>query len=246
MFLREMFMFETTEDDREIVSLSTAITKYLRREFEFLDYQDTPEDLGLLGDEFDIMLPGIENVRLKVASSQYLTDLTGALDDREVGGVWDGNTESIIINGDKINTTRISRIISHEIRHALDDYKSGFRAGEDDNRYDTPKKSVYRNAKDDPYMNHLYTLAKPAEINARFLEVLTDIKHNIPKLGNIDPEQMKDELIKIMNRSMAHKRIAELFPERTQSRDFRRLLSRAVGFIDQEIQHFQNRQKKSH
>lgn len=237
MFLREMILSETSDEDRAIVSLATAVTMYLRKQNFQVGY--SPRRIGKVGDLFDTPLQALNDVNLEVASSEYLTDFTNSLDDREVGGAWDGNTETVILNADKINTTRMVRILSHEFRHALDDYKSDFRAGEDDNRYDTPKKKEHRNAKNDPYMSHLYTLAKPAEINARFAEVLTDLSLGMKKLPVSSKEEMRKQALDLLNRSLAHKRIAELFPERTESRDFRRLLSRAVDYIDKEISHLQ-------
>lgn len=236
MFLREMILSETSNEDRAIVSLATAVTLYLRKHAS--EFGDNVTDLGKIGELFDTPLAMLNDVNLKLAPDQYLLDLTGSGIDRTIGGVWDGNTESVIINHENINNAKIVRVLSHEFRHALDDYKSDFRAGEDDNRYDTPKKKHYRNVKDDPYMSHLYTLAKPAEINARFAEVLTDLAIGIKKF-NGSKEEIRSQALDLLNRSLAHRRIAELFPERTESRDFRRLMSRAADYIDKEIAHIQ-------
>jgi hypothetical protein len=158
-------------------------------------------------------------------------------------GVWDPNTDTIWINSERLSDLRLKviRLISHELRHALDDMKSDYRASESD-RYDTPKNPAYRNIKKDPYYGNLSYLAKPSEINARFVEVLTLLSRTIARdFIQTGTRGLRDKAISDLYRFLETKKILNLFPEKEKSADYKRLLKRAVDFIDKEIAYLGSR-----
>ena len=147
-----------------------------------------------------------------------------------------------MFNIDYLDSDRMRTTITHELRHALDEYKSGSyppspknKTPELTNRYFTPKKKEHR--KDDPYSTAQYR-AQPAEINARFTEVLDTLATRIiPRANKLSSDQARPKIMHDLNHLLIKYGIADLFPERTQSRDYKRLIKRAVDFIDKELAH---------
>lgn len=244
MKLLELFITETTEEDRAIISLSSAVYKHIQKYADYIDPNSSePLDVGKIDDFCTTPLDGIEDIHVILLQGDALRALAHK-DDVDSGdvetsgkttlGLWDNTTPAIYLNSDLITSNSIKSTIVHELRHALDDLKSGGRASNSD-RYRTPKKKEHRIK--DPYMGNLEYKAQPAEINARFAQVLHSVTLAIERgsLKDLDSEKLHAFAMTTLKRALALYKITDLFPEKTQSRDYKRLIKRAVDFINKEV-----------
>lgn len=238
MKLFEFILHETSEEDRAIVSLSSALVAKLVSRYN--STKETHFKLGRIGDLVDTPLLALNDIQIEVTDADHLLDIIQKEKSPEstTNGVWDPEIDTIWINHELLSGLRIKiiRIISHELRHALDDMKSDYRAGES-HRYDTPKKIEYRGVKNHPEMGNVDYLARPSEINARFLEVLTfltrSISKNYPLYDN--EKDLFDRSVEDLYNFMEKKKISGLFPEKEKSKEYRRLLRRGLDYIEKEI-----------
>ena len=130
--------------------------------------------------------------------------------------------------------------MAHELRHALDDYKSEKKASVS-NSYSTPKKKEYRKEYNDPYYGNISYLAEPAEINARFLQVLDQLTTTIRQSVKLYPNDPKPAIMKEFKNILAYYHISDLFPEKELSKDYKRLMKRAMDYIEKELAYLQNK-----
>jgi hypothetical protein len=244
MRLVELFLIETTEEDRAIISLANVIYRHVGKYMDYIDPESTkPVPIGKICDFADTPLDGFEDIEIELQQGEALSRHVAELhkeeySGRKIGGVWINGEPKIILNADNIGSDRIKSIIVHELRHALDDLKSEGKASSS-TRYSTPKKKEHR--KNDPYSGKNYPyLAKPEEINARFAQVLDGLVDSISKNSNMRPDQLWDQEIKVLKRLLSAYDISSLFPEREKSRDYKRLIKRAVDFIQKEIKYIQS------
>ena len=268
MRLQELFLIETTEEDRAIISLALAIhTKYRNYEdsdednveveydpdIDLNDPIDRPINIGKIGDLFDTPLTLLNNVTIEFQSSDGMyerskDDDPDDIEKEKIGnrsvilGLWYSDISTIVLNKDYLDLTYMRTIISHELRHALDDYKSGFKAGISD-RYRTPKKKEHRTNIRHPYLGKLGYTAQPAEINGRFLQVLDALVPIIKREVKISPDTAKNSIFSKFKAQLEIRRIADLFPEKEKSRDYKRLLKRGIDFIEKELRYVQSSQK---
>lgn len=240
MKLQELFLTETTEEDRAIVSLANVIYNHVRKYTDYIDPTITePIDIGKIGDFADTPLMGMEDINIALQQGDTLGREVAEFnaeeyDGKNPRGVWWANGPTITLNADHISSERIKSTIVHELRHALDDLKSKGRAGTSI-KYDTAKKKIHR--KRDPYAKNFPYLAKPSEINARFSQVLDGLTDSISKNSNMRPQQLWDHEMKVLKRLFIMHNISDLFPEKTQSKDYKRLMKRAADFIQKEIKY---------
>jgi hypothetical protein len=227
--MRLQELFETTEEDRALVSLSSSIYDLIK----------THEgNLGKIGDLFDTPITALNDIGIIAVGgdefAKYTADMNDTMDyaDKQILGLWDEDVRSIIFNKDHIDNPRMQTTVTHELRHALDDVKSGsYPNGV--MKYFTPKKKEHR--KNDPHSTIQYR-ARPAEINARFLEVLHKIVDIIPKRAKtIKPGELRDRLFHDIDQLFIKYEIDDIFPERTKSKDYKRLLKRAYNFVEKEL-----------
>lgn len=247
MKLLELFITETTEEDRAIISLSNAIYSKLKDEYiDFEpDYTDEDQELievGKIGDLFDTPIHALNNVSIQLQGGEPFKKRAVVNYGTTVYGFYDDAINSIVFNLDHLSSGRIKTAVTHELRHALDQIKSnGFPASINNpdpdtiHRYFTPKKKSHR--KNDPYSTVKYR-AKPAEINARFSELLHNLSVKLPRLKNrFPPDQLNDQLVKTLNNLFTQYEIADLFPEKYKSKDYKRLVNRAYDFMKKELDH---------
>lgn len=237
MFVREMFLSETANEDRAVISLAHAVSKMIRQKYPPGEGLEHSIDLGKVSDSLDTPLEALGNVTIMLNPEDELKDdpsMSYKADD-VTDGVWEPKTETIFISDRVLKKADQSllRVLAHEFRHALDDYKSDFRAGKSKG-YDTPKNKEYRNGD-----AHTKYLASPAEINARFAEAMSlmtmAIQKRVRELDNV--ADIKKQLEADLRRFMEVKKISSLFPEKEQSKDYKRLMKRAVDFISRELEY---------
>ena len=233
--MRLQELFETTEEDRAIVSLSSTIYKYIQH---FKDDSNTTINLGKIGQLFNTPLNVLDNVTLQLADPESLDKAYEQSADEPVNpnsvgyGFWDPATETIFLNSKYI--ADIKTIISHELRHALDDYKSEFKAGDSDS-YFSPRKQKHKNA--DRITNYN---AQRGEINARFLQVLDILARRINMAyNNLPPDQIKPRIMTDFTNLLNKFKISYLFPEKEKSEDYKRLMKRGYDFIQKESTHIE-------
>jgi len=255
MRLQELFLVETTEEDRAIISLSTVVYAYLKKYAGKKLKDGEVINVGTVGQLFDTPINILDPVEIQLwnhndilkAFPQQASDADQEdpeEDDRNILGFWDPQSEIVALNIDYLESNSLKGAVTHELRHALDDYKSEFRAGSS-TRYDTPKKKEHRkDLSNDPYASELEKKkpyhAKPAEINARFAEVLHGVTFQIKHSMKYPPDQIRPRVMKLFMKLLDMKHIAHLFPEKTQSKDYKRLVKRGMDFIDKELAHLQS------
>lgn len=252
----EFSLNETTEEDRAIISLASAINQKL---IDYNDQVQTSQDdddynddeynapikgdqavtVGTVGQLFNtpldilnpvhIMVQGDYGIRLRM--KDHNVESFKSPDKSVVYGLWyGGQYPKMIFNQDFIGSKYLLSVISHELRHALDDFKSDHRAGTS-KKYGRPKKKYQRRGK------NLY-LAQPSEINARFIQVLNSLVPIIKRTYlQKSPDKIKKEIIKNFYELLDYYNIAELFPEKEESRDYKRLIKRGIDFISKESNH---------
>lgn len=239
MKLTELVLLETTEEDRAILSLSSSLRSVLSKYQPVDDDDEEIINVGPIGNLFSTPLTDLESIRIVLMPSEDMNDYDESstedmkTDDSHITfGIWDPTKNTIFLNLDTIARPSMGQYIAHELRHALDDLKSDKKANQSYG-YTTPRSSIHQNPN-----NELFYLAEPREINARFVEVLNRVISVAPDIvsrySNPFPflwarfsEQMKD------------RRITELFPGGTKSRQYRRLLKRGADMINKEIGHLQ-------
>jgi len=252
MRLVELFLKETSEEDRAIISLGSAIYDYLQRyadqDLEYDNPDDESEELvrvGKIGELFDTPIQGMDDIniqlqsdigivdRLRKEKTSDVTDMPGATG---AGGLWYNYNKTLVLNSDHLGSNHMKSVIVHELRHAMDDVKSGYKANASD-RYSTAKNRSYRNVTRDPHMGNLGYLAQPAEINARYLQVMHAMVPVINRAAKLDQPTGTALIEKWLSKYMEHFNISHLFPEKEKSKDYKRLLKRAMDFIEKELNH---------
>lgn len=244
MRLQELFLIETTEEDRAIISLSSAISDHLTR-YENVKGNEVI-DVGTIGELFDTPIPILNPVNIQLETydgiekrmrEEYPDDV--AETDDEVVGIWYGHTKTLVVDRAYIGTQTMNSVLTHELRHALDDFKSKFRANDTSrkNSYLTPKKKEHRKTINDPYFGDVKYLAQPAEINARFLEVLNQLVITIRQSNKLAPNKIRPIIMQEFKNMLGHYQIADLFPEKEKSKDYKRLIKRGLDFIEKELAH---------
>lgn len=236
---------ETSSHDRAVVSLSIAIISHLRKKYGDAQGRSVIK-VGRIGDIFNTPLSILDSVSLELHNSEDINKYNPDLDTKEdpdaiTFGVWVPSENMIVMNSDYLSTNKLVTVMSHELRHALDDYISGFRAGSS-KRYDMPRKKEHR--KVDPYNPDTPYLAKPAEINARFLEVMHRLTSRMNQLSKRKDIDLFDSAINEFKNLLDKEQISQLFPEGTKNRNYRRLFSRGVQFIKHETDYILTKQQK--
>jgi hypothetical protein len=250
--MRLQELFETTEEDRAIISLGAAIYAYIQKyadeEIEYDNADD--EDMGLLrigkiGQLFNTPIPGMDNINIQLQTDQGIvdrlerekpegsTDMPGA---EGAGGLWYNHNHTMVLNSDYLNSGYMQSVIVHELRHAMDDVKSEYKANKSKG-YETPRNKSYRNVTKDPHMGNLKYLAQPAEINARYLQVMHAMVPVIARAVKLAPEYQDKLISSSLQKGLERFNIAHLFPEKEQSKDYKRLIKRAMDFIQKELAH---------
>jgi hypothetical protein len=264
MKLQELFLVETTGDDRELISLASSIYDYLQKynnsydssvDYDNIDNddidheldiggdEDSPVDLGTVGHLFDTSLDILKPLRIQIQSDYGIRQrrkkernatVLKAPGTEDIRGLWYSDIKTMVLNSDMLDTKPMRSIIVHELRHALDDFKSNFKANSS-NKYSTPKNKLHRVSANDPKAKRLAYLAEPAEINARFLQLLDRLAVVVKRGIKLGPETTRPFIINRLMELLDEFEIAELFPEKEKSKDYKRLIKRAMDFVEKEL-----------
>jgi len=243
MKLLELIIKESTNEDRAIISLSTELYSVLKQYADTdIDYDDEDTELkriGKIGQIVNTPLEALNDITIYIQSDYGLSQRMeneygnkGHID--APGGVWLGDTKSLILNSDYLSVENMKSTISHELRHALDDVKSNFMASRSPS-YNTPGNKSFRKVTSDPHMGNLAYLAQPAEINARFVQVLDDMVPIMKRATQPNAKVGKNFVMQQFKLALERHNIAHLFPEKEKSSSYKRLLKRGVDFIEKEM-----------
>lgn len=263
MRLQELLL-ETTEEDRALISLSSAIYNYIQQYadeddlddqlyHDFDDVDDYSDDsisteekittVGKIGKLFDCPLELLNPVTIEIQSGEGMRNRLDKANPEdiekgprgEVYGIWYSGISTIVLNREWLTSKQLQSTITHELRHALDDYKSKFQANKDSGSYSIPKKKEHRKAERDPELGNLNYVAQPAEINARFVQVLNAMVPVIGRAVKLSPEKVEPLIMREFKRALEYFRITSLFPEKERSKDYKRLMKRGIDFIQKEL-----------
>lgn len=242
MKIQDLIVLETAAHDRAILSLSVAISSYIQRRYG--DETGRPSIiLGKIGDLFDTPLTAMNDITVSIENSQDIEDTYKehhprpediVEDDGVYYGLWIPTINTIVLNSDYIATNKFKTVVSHELRHALDDYLSDYRASSS-KRYDRPKNPRHRKA--DPYYPTVPYLAKPGEINARYLEALHRLNPKIHRAVKRSDPNLFNNVIDEFKQALKSEEIADLFPMGVSDPNYRRIFLRGIDYIKNEIQY---------
>ncbi len=281
MRLVELFLKETSMEDRAIISLAQAIYDYVDTNYNFgaakdpselterspfdienddFGYDDEEDDfgniedpvelehqLGTIGALFDTPLEALNNVNIILTTPEGMLKKQKELNSNSgakeaAAGMWVAPTDDMILNMDYFGTRTLKSVIAHELRHALDDVKSDYKTSRPEKRYNQPKKKPVDAAPEDE-KDYVRYLAQPAEINARFVQVLHDLVPIIQRAAKLEPEQGKALMDRSFQKLLASHNLTRLFPEKAQSKDYKRLVKRGVDFMNKEFEYIKSQQK---
>ena len=220
-------LIESTDEDRAILSLSSAIYSYIQK---YSGFEEDRIDIGKIGNIFDTPLEILNDVNISLMKDDDIKNIVGQ---KSAVGLWKGSTDDIILNKDYLNTHALKSAIAHELRHALDDYKSNFNANREDSRYTKPIDKKFVNT-------DLGYYAEPAEINARFLQILHYMIPIIKRASKLSNEQQNKLIKDSLDKAFDFYKMNEIFPEKYKSKDYRRLVNRSLEFIEKELNYLKS------
>lgn len=257
--MRLQELFETTEDDRDISALSKRIYSYIASDYQGVGPEDAAGPVGTvaeicnlpeghpLGDINIVLVTDEELKKREVKDAKKKGIKLDPYKMKSSVGYWIPARNTIEFNTDFMNSNQLKSTVAHELRHALDDKKSDNWANSSDNKsYGSPRKKEHRRTKDTAPDDKTPYLAEPAEINARFMEVQHALTDYIPRIyAKFEPNQIKQKILQYIKRLLEEYRIAQLFPEKTQSKDYQRLIKRVMAFAEAEMKDAEQATQKS-
>jgi hypothetical protein len=153
--------------------------------------------------------------------------------------VYDARPRTVVINKDYLSDpTDLASTIAHEVQHSIDDLKSrkglSVKTDQQDlelSYYDQgkafkQKQSAGATNNAQKYQSYL---SMPHEVNARFTEVINDIKQRIEKedIQNIGSAGLSELARSAFNQHYMH----EVFPNGAKDPGYKRLLSRVYAWL---------------
>ena len=223
MLIREM-LTETTDEDRALSSLAKTLFTVVTR---FSSTNPKGGVVGRIGKIVDTPLVALSKIKIKVLpNTKFYRELGEDLPPEgkaPASGFWDPNTDTIVLNMYYENSLRWHKTIVHEMRHALDDVKSEYRAS-DKNRY-----SQHRDG-------YLHT---PMEIHARYLAGVHMALQRLKRMYNAgdSKQQVLASLPGIINDVLDANQITRVLPGRYNDPAYKRLASRAYQLLSTEVNH---------
>ncbi len=241
----KQYLIETAGEDRSLVMISKIISEYLedkksyfRSKIKKSIYDTKFTSIGTIEklinrtasiDAENILGNLPKNFGSIKLVMKELKDADGPYE-----GLWEERYNTIYLNTiplqlTPVDTYKIRTYMMHELRHALDSYKTK----------GTPDK--YNNARDVPaqlsdqqewfvrYQN------SPSEINARYGQAIASIDSQLDRAFWKEGVYDSKSIYALVLAKFKKYQIAYLFPEKTESKEFKRLVSRAVDYIQQRL-----------
>lgn len=233
---------ETTEEDRALVSLSTAIFGKLQQFVNVYDFDDDINEIinvGKIGKLFSQPISVLDDIEIEIQSDEQIWIRAGnqlnTKGTRYVKGIWVPDNNAIVFNEEYISDNIMKSTVMHELRHALDDKKSNMQAGDSKKYFPAANKNKFDQTADSSPTHDEY-LAQPGEINSRFTEVLYNIVQNMGRMKGT-PDIIRANSLKALNKYMDAFQIPSMFKHGKNSTSYKRLMNRAVDMINKELAH---------
>jgi hypothetical protein len=237
--MRLQHIFETVQEDRAIVSLAIAIGSMINQRYA-ADWVKNPITLGKIGDLFNTSLIAAEDINLVLINDDDLHDvavdqqLTTKESSDRYRAIWVPDNNTIYLNSNLKGTSGIAKAAAHELRHALDTFKSD---GWSDipGKYSSPRKTKSIKPIIDRGDAKLIYNARRDEINARFLEALHELTAIIHQRVRTQEPDVYEKIMQDFEDILVRENILQIFPEKTNSADYKRLIKRASEYVRLEI-----------
>lgn len=224
---------ETTEHDTIILKMARVIHKIIQKYDEDLTVYRRGKYLGKLESLTNVQegtpLEIINSVHIELVNDSTINRIG---EDTDIRALWNPDNKTIYLNTEYITDPRMRRLLSHEIRHALDDFLADFKSRE---KYYTPKEKQFRYYGKDSKKKFIHYHASPSEINARFTEVLDLLHDVIEKAVKSNRPDLFEYLMSQFKEYLESKEISKYFPTGVQSNDYRRLYKRGIAYIMNKI-----------
>lgn len=227
-------LLEMAQEDSALITIAKALGSYLSSKTIRIKWEEDKNNGQLLLGNIERSLrgTGLEPLLDKFPEpfrriTLGFRDMTNA----DIGGHWNANKRSIFINPRDLESEdasyRLTNTLVHELRHALDDFKSGFVANTSQKYTKQSKLAADENTA---------YLSQPNEMNARYAEALHYLSPAIEKWKQTPPST--DELHKTVVYALKQHHIAQLFPEKERSPQYRRFINRIIDYIQKSINGF--------
>lgn len=230
---------ETTEHDSIMLKMAKTIHKIIQKYDEDFTVYRQGKYLGkletLTNIQKDTPLEILNSVHVELVNDNTINRIGNG---NSIRALWNPDNKTIYLNTEYITDPRMRRLISHEIRHALDDFLSDFDVGQ---RYSTPKDKQFRYYGKDPKKKFAHYQARPDEINARFTEVLDLLDDVIDNAIKNKTPNIFEYLMNKFKKYLESKDITKYFPQGIQSNDYRRLYKRGIAYIMHKINEIESK-----
>ena len=229
-------LLETTDEDRALVSLSSALYPKI-----IASAKDNPRGLnmGRIGDVVNTPLIALNDVEIRILPRGAFHKSLGEpyQDGKSVRGFWDPEKNTVVLNMSLIDSPHLRKTITHELRHALDDYKSNHAASSSD-RYNRAREVDMPGLRGDPEY-----ASSPKEVNARYMAGMHMALLKIARLKREGQgiEDIGKQLPDVIKNSFEVNNVAAVYHEGVRSKNYRRLLSRAAQLLQTELSHLFHR-----
>lgn len=236
------YLIETASDDHALVAIASIITNYVaerdtyfRKKYNKLD----ATQMGILSlgtisqivnkdstngiQALKSLPPEFGSIKLRMKN---LKDEDGTYE-----GEWEPDYNRIILNYKMLeigfDPSNFKTYMVHELRHALDHYKA--------NKKDSTK--YYADKKRNDVIDNDFKAyqSRDAEINARYAQAVASMDEQLKRdfwtTGAFDSKS----IYSLVQSKFKRYDIAYLFPEKTESPQYKRLVNRAVQYIQHKL-----------
>ena len=232
MLLNELFLQEDVAETKDLMAVANYVARWMHSDINREEYDGEELQIIDIQDITGQKIPDIKTQAVKwllfkpipertKSPLRFVTHLPKNTFKGERGSYFPTPYHSININLDFILKRKgnVASTVLHELQHALDDMKSSGKF-----------MAYYTNAATD-FQQYL---KNPSEINARFSQALWDLATNYETVARSD-------VYKAITKNLAQHKLTNVEVE--DSKQYRRLISRAYKFLVDVSQIIDNKEK---
>lgn len=237
------YLVETVIEEKSIIKISNIISNYLNSNEKRITreiYKDKNKwtwvgrkDIGKIKDILrkTISVSEINNL-LNIFSEKFFNIkilVKDKIDNDDTIGEWNSDYNLITLKLSLLTQRdELRSFLVHELRHALDTFKG---ASNPESLYWSPRnKTNITNDEHELYQN------SRSEINARFSQALDSINKQLNSPFWEEGVYNTKSIQSLVNAKFKSYDIAYLFPEKTESKEYKRLVKRAVEYIQHRLE----------
>lgn len=241
----KQYLIETAGEDRSLVMISKIISEYLedkksyfRSKIKKSIYDNKYTSIGSIekliyrvspSNSSNILSNLPDNFGSVKLSLKELKDTDGSYE-----GQWAPDYNTIYLHTDYIisnpvDTYKLRTYLMHELRHALDDHK---KKGEPNKYVNARASNVDSIDKSEDFIKYQNS---PSEINARYGQAIASIDSQLDSAFWKEGVYDSKSIYALVLSKFKKYHIAYLFPEKTESKEYKRLVRRAVDYIQQRL-----------